>query len=398
MINKKKKIISGIIFSFLAILTLVYIFVNSVPNDLTHLEIMNGERLTIEVGHTVQLTTSADNIENAKIKWSVSGNTVSVDENGLVTARETGIVKVTVAVGNFSDFIVIDVVDDDPDVFDDAERTAFYTDYETADSYEEALERSRLGLLSGMLTVPDQAPVLSEYRPQSGGYYVRNEDTCYLDENTYVVVNAYGEDVFTIYRGGAYITLEEIAAYIYAFGDVPANYVTEKNGEPENSIFGEYLRLNHTPFSGDTEKYPYEPILPDIGGCGGELYYYEIDIGTTGTDCDSRYTSKIYNDSKTITRGAARIVYTRYDKNHNEIIEPNEKYVFYTYNHYNDFREYLNYYGGWGEMFGNLTGGGEISDDKNYNPTPYVPTVWGKLSSAKASIVWYFNTRRFVSV
>ena len=50
-------------------------------------------------------------------------------------------------------------------------------------------------------------------------------------------------------------------------------------------------------------------------------------------------------------------------------------YVFYTHNHYNDFREYLNYYGGWGEMFGNITGGGTISSHTDCNPTPYVPTV-----------------------
>ena len=50
--------------------------------------------------------------------------------------------------------------------------------------------------------------------------------------------------------------------------------------------------------------------------------------------------------------------------------------MFYTYNHYNDFQEYLNYEGGWGEMFGNITGGGPISDyDPNFPPTPYVPSV-----------------------
>ena len=46
------------------------------------------------------------------------------------------------------------------------------------------------------------------------------------------------------------------------------------------------------------------------------------------------------------------------------------------YNHYNDFQEYLNYQGGWGEMFGNITGGGPISDyDPNNPPTDYVPSI-----------------------
>ena len=52
-------------------------------------------------------------------------------------------------------------------------------------------------------------------------------------------------------------------------------------------------------------------------------------------------------------------------------------YVFYTGNHYNDFREYLNYFGGWGEIFGNETGGGTLSSKSHYNPTPYVSTGYG---------------------
>ena len=270
-----------------------------------------------------------------------------------------------------------------------------------AQSYEEALERSRLGLLSGLDHVPDQAPEISEYRPMQGDAYIRNNEPLFADENTYVVVDAYGNEVLRIYRGGAYITLEEVAAYVYAFGDVPANYVSSKKTQPEASIWGEYLRLNHSAFSGNTEKYPYEPVLPNISGCGGELYYYEIDIGTTGTDCDPKYISKIYNDGETITRGAARIVYTRYDKNKNEIIEPNEKYVFYTYNHYNDFMEYLNYYGGWGEMFGNITGGGTISSKTHYNPTPYVPVVMASLkpkNSTAKIIVYMMMDKRYLYV
>ena len=74
------------------------------------------------------------------------------------------------------------------------------------------------------------------------------------------------------------------------------------------------------------------------------------------------------------------------NKNHNRkisrIYEANEVYVFYTHNHYNDFREYLNYYGGWGEMFGNVTGGGEYSSKDNCNPTPYVPTAYQGFSGA----------------
>lgn len=195
-----------------------------------------------------------------------------------------------------------------------------------------------------------------------------------------------------IYKGAGYVTLEEVAAYVFAFGDIPANYDESKNARPTNSVWKEYLRLNHSSFTGNPNRYPYQPVLPDIRGCGGETYYFEIDIGTTGTDCDPNYTPRVYNNGSSITRGAARIVYTRFDKNLDPIQDINQRYVFYTYNHYNDFQEYLNYQGGWGEIFGNITGGGEISSTSNYNPTPYVETVrvyFPSLSNQNRFMLYY---------
>ena len=215
------------------------------------------------------------------------------------------------------------------------------------------------------------------------------------DGNTYYIVDYNGDIVSKVFKGAAYVSLEEVAAYVLAFGNIPANYTSSKKTDPDDSIWGEYLRLNHSKFSGSTSKYPYEPELPDISGCGGRLEYYEIDIGTTGTDCDPSYTAKIYNDGHSITRGAARIVYARFDVNGDKIIDINERYVFYTYNHYNDFQEYLNYYGGWGEIFGNITGGGKISDKYNCNPTPYVPVarrdfITGEAAPAARMVVYYY--------
>ena len=272
---------------------------------------------------------------------------------------------------------------------DEQARDAFYGNSDPADSYEEAIQRSKEGMLSGATTVPAAAPNTAGYRPTQSGSYIRNSNSYYIDENTYVVVNAYGLEVFRVYRGGGYITLDEVAAYVYAFGGVPANYVSGKKTKPQESIWGEYLRLNHSSFSGSTTKYPYEPELPNISGCGGYMYYYEIDIGTTGTDTGNGYKVAIYNDGRTITRGAARIVYTFRDYDRDGVVENDEKYLFYTYNHYNDFQEYLNYYGGWGEMFGNVTGGGTLSSKYNYNPTPYVHTVLAPISAATT----YVNTR-----
>ena len=219
------------------------------------------------------------------------------------------------------------------------------------------------------------------------GKLIKNNDSYYLDYNTYVVIDAYGREVFRIYRGGAYITLEEVAAYVYAFGTIPANHAAGKSTKPSSSIWGSYLRVNHTRFSGDTSRYPYEPELPRISGCGGDLQYWEMDIGTTGTDCDPAYRPALYNNGSKITRGAARIVYTWNDLNNNGINDGNDVvFVFYTYNHYNDFQEYLNYYGGWGEIFGNITGGGTISSKTNYNPTKYVPVYLGSLKDGASKV------------
>lgn len=252
----------------------------------------------------------------------------------------------------------------------------FYANYTPATSYMDSYYRSLHYFMSGSIDEQDQEPTVSDYQPMENGMYIRNTSALYSsDGNTYYVIDSDGNIVNMIFKGGAYVSLEEVAAYVFAFGDIPANYVSGKRTKPTASPWGKYLRLNHTQFTGNTSKYPYEPELPDISGCGGDLQYYEIDIGTTGTDCDPSYVAALYNDGTTITRGAARIVYTRYDKNGDEIIDIDEKYLFYTYNHYNDFQEYLNYEGGWGQMFGNITGGGKISSKTNYNPTPYVAVV-----------------------
>lgn len=394
MINTKRKLSA---LSLILIFSLIFasVFTSCSPK-IDSLSFAH-DKIILELGDTYQLETDApDNIKN-KLAYSVSGSSVSVNEDGLVTALELGKSTVTVQYKNLDDIALITVIPKrEEGVLSDFDKEAFYGDYEPASSYEEAVARSENGLISGSITVPDQAPTLSIYQPKKGNALIKNSEPYFIDSNTYVVVDAHGVEAFRIYRGGGYITLEEVAAYVYAFGDVPANYVSSKNMKPQSSIWGEYLRLNHSKFSGSTTKYPYEPELPDISGCGGDLEYYEIDIGTTGTDCDPGYSVTTYNDGSRITRGAARIVYARFDKG-DKITDPSEKYVFYTYNHYNDFQEYLNYYGGWGEIFGNITGGGTLSSKKDYNPTPYVPSVLASLKTQRASItVYYFDPRKFI--
>ena len=268
-----------------------------------------------------------------------------------------------------------------PSIYDGAlytnvSNTDFYNNYKESINPKDTYYRTIKGFMSGDIILPDQRPTRPVYAPIEDNKFVRNTNAYYsTDKKTYYITDGYGEIVDMIFSGGAYISLDEVAAYLLAFGETPANHIDSKNGNPSTSIWKEYLRCNNSQFSGSTSKYPYEPMLPRISGCGGDLYYYEVDFGTTGTDCDPGYAIKEYNDGKDITRGAARLVYTRYDKNKNNIIDINEKYVFYTYNHYNDFQEYLNYQNGWGEMFGNITGGGELSSKYNYNPTPYVEVI-----------------------
>ncbi len=272
------------------------------------------------------------------------------------------------------------------DPYVNVSKADFYANYQPAANYMDAYYRSQHGLLSGVLEVPGQYAQEAQTMPAENGQLLRNTDARYADDGkTYIVVDCNGREVLRIYQDGAYITLEEVAAYMYAFGGkngtMPANYTSKKSGNPTSSPWGAYLRVNHSYFKGDTRKYPYEPVLPDISGCGGDLQYYEMDIGTTGTVTPGYGNPKPYNDGSSITRGAARLVYARQDKNGNGVYEVDEIYVFYTHNHYNDFREYLNYYGGWGQVFGNVTGGGTFDSKTDYNPTDYPTTGYASFET-----------------
>ena len=297
--------------------------------------------------------------------------------NDTITALKEGTAYIVAKFKDFESNKITLVVKEEEIILTDPYKSVtyseFYANYTPASSSTDAYYRSLHGFMSGDISKQNQEPTIAHYQPMNNEQFIRNTTALYSsDGNTYYIVDGYGNVVNEIYKGGGYVTLEEVAAYVLAFGDIPANYISKKSGSPSSNIWKEYLRLNHSSFSGSTTKYPYEPKLPRISGCGGDLYYYEIDLGTTGTDCDPNYPIVEYNNGKNIERGAARIVYTRYDKNKNNITDINEKYVFYTYNHYNDFQEYLNYEGGWGEMFGNITGGGTLSSKYDYNPTPYV--------------------------
>lgn len=287
------------------------------------------------------------------------------------------------------DFIADNVCEDclgASDPYTNTHPDDFYRDYEPACCNLNASYRTKHGFMSGVITPQDQNATIANDRPLKDGSYIKNTSKLYSEDgNTYTVLSSSGDVAYYIFKDGAYVSLDEVAAYVFAFGDIPPNYISKKSATPSTSKWGEYLRLNHSYFSCNTSKYPYEPALPNSQGTNA-VSYYEIDIGTTGTDCDPKYTAALYNNGTRITRGAARIVYARFDANGDSIIEPCEKYVFYTNNHYNDFREYLNYSGGWGEIFGNITGGGTISSNTDYNPTPYIPILNADITKADRAL------------
>ena len=201
------------------------------------------------------------------------------------------------------------------------------------------------------------------------------------------IPNVINAENYIIFYGGAYTSLNEVAAYLLAFGETPANQISNKGSSGQNtaiSQWGIYGRVNDSNFSGDTSKYPYEPELPKIK----TLNYKEMDFGTTGGYTNSNsvgtsYTQTLYNNGSKISRGAARFVYV----NDYSVTRIDDRYVFYTYNHYNDFQEYLNYHDGWGYRFGNQSAGNEYCGDSGdfyqmncERPTAYPLTLLKKYS------------------
>lgn len=266
-----------------------------------------------------------------------------------------------------------DDLDDGPqtDPYVNVTEKQFYSNYSPATTYMDSYYRTQHNFMSGSIEPQLQRPTIAENQPMEGDKYVFNSKSGLRSNgNVYDIVDKNGKLVNRIFKGGAYVTLEEVAAYVYAFGDIPANYTSAKKTKPSSSPWGKYLRVNHSYFTGDTTQYKYEPELPDLN----EKRYYEIDIGTTGSFEYSTSSKGEYNNGSYIIRGASRIVYTRYLGN--KLIErPEDRKVFYTFNHYNDFQEYLNYENGWGKWFGNIAGGGKMDNNTGVYKTDYPEVV-----------------------
>ena len=290
-----------------------------------------------------------------------------IDGRNLTAKNCGGEVEIIGRVGDVvSEPISVLVIAEDNDPYHGVSSSDFYATYTKSTSKIDTFFRTFHYFMSGSISTQNSAPTVSDFQPKEGELLIRNSSITYEDNDwQYNILDTNGDVVNTIFKFGAYVTLEEVAAYTLAFGDVPSNYTSLKTGNPSTDPWGAYLRLNNTYFSGNVSQYPYEPILPYISGVNdGNFMYYEIDIGTSN-----------YNNGSRISRGTSRIVYTRLKVDGTEYRDLNERYVFYTYNHYNDFQEFLNYQNGWGEIFGNVTGGGVRDNPTDYYKTPYVPVV-----------------------
>ena len=275
------------------------------------------------------------------------------------------------------------------DPYLNVDKTEFYANYERATTYEDAYYRTKHNLMSGDIS--------DQYYLPSDGKIVEDDKAVRITTATYVldadgnylayVPNVIGREEYIIFYGAAYTSLNDVAAYLLAFGDVPANQIANKNSSGQSqaiSLWGKHGRVNNGEFSGNPSKYPFQPLLPNIF----DIEYREMDFGTTGGYVNSNsngtyYNQKLYNNGSKIDRGAARFVYVS-DPNIKNI---DNRYVFYTYNHYNDFQEYLNYHDGWGYRFGNESAGNEYcGGSKDFyalncvSPTPYIETILKKYS------------------
>jgi hypothetical protein len=257
--------------------------------------------------------------------------------------------------------------------------------FSIASSYEDAIYRTEHGIISGDIDEYDKTLYQTNHLPTLGK---AKENTRIRLTNAYYILDTNGNYLAyllpsltsapkIIYYGGGYISLDEEASYLLAFGEVPpSSYYTKNEKSTCLSLWWKYGRLNYSTFSANTSSYPFQPELSKLNGKSYSLS--ETDFGSLGKFSVNDLTQNIYNTGTGINRGTCRFVFTKASSS----LSIDDRFVFYTYNHYNDFQEFLNYSSGWGDIFGNETAGNPYcssgSDyDKNTfaSPTPYPNTL-----------------------
>lgn len=122
-------------------------------------------------------------------------------------------------------------ISEEEDPYINRSEEQFYANYTPAVSYQDSVYRTKHYFRSGDLGPLPYIPPKAEYQPKFGDTYIRNTDYQYTDNgNGYLVYDGNGNVIKTIYKGGAYITPDDVCAYVMAFGDKPSNYTSKKSG------------------------------------------------------------------------------------------------------------------------------------------------------------------------
>ena len=164
-------------------------------------------------------------------------------------------------------------------------------------------------------TEPDSS---IHYLPDTGATKLRDVEPRGALGDRYVEIP--NSDVI-LYEDEYYTDVDEVAAYLQFFDRLPDNCVLDRNDVKRNN---EYFFTNG--YFGNREG-----ILPQ----GGGITFTEIDLR-------SGYS---WSGQSLQNRGVHRIVFAQ-DRTDDVVA------VYVTYNHYETFQEYLCYYGGWGEEYG----------------------------------------------
>lgn len=317
---------------------------------------------TISISHSSSTISVESNTQNSIDLNSSTSNSSTTQASTSTTSSSSAIPSTSSSTTTQVSTSTSSVIKLTSDPYENVSKNDFYANYTEAISYEDAMYRTEHGLISGSIDYISNVPQKNTI--YSGDDFVKfnNYTYTYDSENNPISykINTKDGTYKTIYYNAGYVVLEEVAAYIFAFGEVPPNSNYDKGSSGKKASiakWGEYGRVNIGNYSNDVIKYPNEPELPTHDSNGKAYQYIETDIGLSD-----------YNNGSKISRGSLRIVFTYKYKDGTRVTDINERYVFYTYNHYGDFEEYLNYYGGWGDRFGADT-------STTSTPTPYIEAL-----------------------
>ena len=161
----------------------------------------------------------------------------------------------------------------------------------------------------GYTGLTDDAPAPSE--PVSIVQDVTEEATDTLDDPTEDITEAPTEEVTeaptesSLDPDGAYTTREDVALYLYTYGELPSNFITKKEAKALGWPGGGLDDYAYGKCIGGDRFGNYEEILPDADG-------------RTWTECD-------IDTLHAKSRGAKRIVFS------------NDGLIYYTDDHYESF-------------------------------------------------------------